>query len=216
MNCDRFEKYIALSAGGDLPLGDQEPLNSHLAACIHCRRFAEEMNENRNEWRLLCFEVPDEALMAHVRRNVLDAVAELPEGRQPTVRQWSRRLAFAGAAAAVALGILALWLADSQAPGEAGKTDRALPVAGNLPEPPAESKSAATPPAENSATAPERRSRPAGNPAAGAPTRAAIEHLKPAVEPLRLELQTADPNVRIIWFIPPSETGKIPTRPIGG
>jgi hypothetical protein len=211
MNCEDFEEYIALSAGGDLPHDDEKRLKSHLSVCSRCRNFAAGMAESQGSlvrWRS---EAPDNELMAEVRSNVRVAIAQVPCRRYLLMASWSRRFGFAAGLALTLLAIAALWLAGSRPVGET------IPAAGKRPEQAPDRKISEPAPAESRAVAvSEPKTRPAGPALGDSVRRAKIERRQPAPEPLRLELHTADPNIRIIWFIPPRQPGKTVAVPLGG
>ena len=143
MNCPRYEEWLALEAGGDLPPKKAAELSSHLSECGNCRRAAEELRASLAALRALH--------RSHVAEQRLDAAravafAELRTGsalsawRRWGTPQWlAPRWAVAGLAMALAVTI-ALWNSrstDSDHQEKAAVSKPALPSApSELPEEP--------------------------------------------------------------------------------
>ncbi|HZS44551.1 MAG TPA: zf-HC2 domain-containing protein [Blastocatellia bacterium] len=78
MNCEKFERLIALEVEGDLPDKERSRLTDHLAMCGSCRRFSEELRDSQNALHGYTGGDFDENLLAGIRRNVM---AQIEEGR---------------------------------------------------------------------------------------------------------------------------------------
>ncbi|HEX6625967.1 MAG TPA: hypothetical protein VF064_19780 [Pyrinomonadaceae bacterium] len=233
MDCKRAEELMPRDAGGDLEDGRARAgLSAHLGDCAPCRRLAAEWAESRALLRL--HEPPefDAAFFEHVRRNVMrEITTPTTAAPAPTVfaallalLPRARTLAYAASLALVFAALL-FGLRLSRAPqptkvaggGVASSVNEALAKEINPPRPTprivvreqAHRKTRAF------KTVP-RADRPAPTRAAALPDAAALSSLPDAAaelavvrderEMLKIELQTRDPNVRIIWFSPqPSE-----------
>lgn len=77
MNCEQFEKLIALEIEGDLPDKQVLKLSDHLSLCGSCRRFAEELRDSQMALHGYTGDDFDESLLAGIRHNVL---AEINQG----------------------------------------------------------------------------------------------------------------------------------------
>lgn len=211
MSCGDYEGLIALRVGGDLPREDEGRLDGHLAGCSACRQFAQELQECQNALMRWRSEVPDSDLMENVRRNVL---ARIEEG-QEAIGRWRLQLPifrlplrFAAGIAIATLLVGSLWLTrHRRPPGREvqlpSRQSAASPSLG-VPGPRRETQTRVIAQAQ---TAPKRKVRltasAPGDSRAGQPEPVDImEKLDTSLQPLRIELQTADPNIRIIWFVP--------------
>jgi hypothetical protein len=213
MSCGDYEGLIALRVGGDLPREDEGRLDGHLAGCSACRQFAQEFQECQNALILWRSGAPDADLMENVRRNVL---ARIKEGRGRSIGSWRLQLPifrfflrFAAGVAITSLLVGSFWLARHRRPPGREVQPPSRPSAASL------SPGAADPRRETqthaiaqAGTVPKRKARLT----ASAPRDSRAGQREPvekmgeldtsALKPLRIELQTADPNIRIIWFVP--------------
>lgn len=200
MSCGALEGRIALLVEGDLPEGELGAVETHLAGCAVCRRFADELRESQRDLRSLGEVDLDRAALASVRRRVLE-VLDRPARRSPVF------VALAAAAGVVAVAFLL-----------------SREVVGRLPEPPSRvpPASAASPappevrPPRLAAVDAERR---AAQPASGqlAPPEppagrvAMTVELPPSVAPGAppedtrpvIKVVTSDPDVVIYWVTDP-------------
>ena len=91
MSCRRYEEWLALEVGSDLPPEKDAELSSHLRGCGDCRRAAEELNTSQAALRALHRSPVAEQRLDAVRAAVL---AELRTGsalsarRRWVVPQW--------------------------------------------------------------------------------------------------------------------------------
>jgi hypothetical protein len=76
MNCEQFERLIALNVEGDLPQPQQIKLTTHLTICGSCYRFAEEIRDSQSALRSYTGEDFDDALLAGIRRNVMSQIKD--------------------------------------------------------------------------------------------------------------------------------------------
>lgn len=225
-DCTRIESLLPLHAGGDLSDREAAQVEAHLAVCAGCRNDLAELRDDR-AWltglAATAAGAPEfhDAQLAAMRATVLD---EIERARQPFAWAWltglrPARWAVAGLGLLLAFGALAFWLQRAVAPNELV----ALPPA---PEPVVATyrspSSLGLVIDERRATQARRRldRRRYGSPRAPhqvepAPLLAALPDdaplvptadeprftdAAPAPEPLRIEIQTADPNIRIIWL----------------
>ena len=143
MSCLRYEEWLALEAGGDLPPEKAAELSRHMSECGDCRRAAEELRAS-----LAALRAFHQSPVAEERLDAARAVAfaELRAGRASSVwRRWATpqwlapRWAAAGLAMALAVTI-ALWnsrSADQDQQEKIVASKPALPSeASELPEEP--------------------------------------------------------------------------------
>jgi hypothetical protein len=232
VNCKDIERLSARDPTFELSPKPSAQLKSHLASCDACRRFADGMTETRGvieSWREAD---PPKDLMAEVRRNVLARISKENQGLSFRERWiWLFRVPRAhiiGSAAAAALMVAASWLIRSRL--QSGHIPaRSEPVAiASKPAPALHSRQ----PEDGAAYQPEKRLTPPGaragirsiRPASSMPPSAyrigvaeaaPSRTRQPAPVLRRIELQTADPNIRIIWLFPEKSKSPPPEVPRG-
>ena len=112
MSCRRYEEWLALEAGGDLPPEKAAELSSHLRGCGDCRRTAEELRASlaalRAFHRSPVAEEPLDAARAVTLAELRTGCASSNWRRWITVQWLAPRWAAAGLAMALAVTI-ALW-----------------------------------------------------------------------------------------------------------
>ena len=173
---DRLPFWIA----GDLDAPETEAVQAHLDQCPDCRAAADRMREGRT-WVREALEPPfDAADHTRLREAILAQVRQAEPPRR-TSRLTPRAVLLAATAAALLLTLSHPW---HQAP------------ASPLPAPPALAGTTVPAPQATARTAPPQpapirlaRARPAPREATDADT-----------GPARIEFQTSDPTVRIIWL----------------
>jgi putative zinc finger protein len=197
--CRHVEPLLALAAGGDLSPAQSSRVERHLRSCAGCREAAEAFATTMHTVRELpALELsPEEA--AQLRRGVWKRI----ERERAGLAIRGNRTAWTAAGwAAVALVVLALVL-----PWRGVRDDRSARTAVLPPPPPP--RAAGAPPA----AAPAPPLAPA--PAMVRPPRIAGRRTQrrappilesQATQPVRIELSTPDPDVRIVWLVgPPGE-----------
>jgi hypothetical protein len=219
MHCTLAEQLIPLFAGDDLPAGEAAALRAHLDACTACRQQAAEFAASRDWLRAYSTPLFSEAEMENLRDAVHREIAVIVRPRtwsDALLLNWTLRfkMGFAMAAAAILLAATIGLLRGRHS------ADRPAPLIGN-----ADVKPPATPDAsEPIAPAPKPRRpirfggrpRPETRQPVRPPSPEPPVALEPALvaannpEMLRIELQTADPNIRIIWFAPKEPNSTIP------
>lgn len=76
MNCQGFEKLIALYVEGDLTGRKLEQVRQHVDCCASCRRFAHEMGESQGLLKKLNDEPLDELALRSVEHRVLQQIVD--------------------------------------------------------------------------------------------------------------------------------------------
>lgn len=212
MNCPDFETDIALYVGDDLPAERTPVVTAHLRACAACRAFAEEMAE--------CGE------LVHSLRTVEVAPARMDALRCEVVAQyvafrdrprwfsfflqprWATAM-FAVIALGVSIGWFVLSIPTVEEAAREFQTPSTVPMEHQPDLPISRNESAALP----SRVPQPRRMKPVASKSSkpiSKRSKAVAETARVAREPQRIEIQTADPNVRIIWFVQP--TAEKPAR----
>ncbi|MBI1753705.1 MAG: zf-HC2 domain-containing protein [Acidobacteria bacterium] len=179
---------------GDLAAPETAALEAHLSQCPECRRAAERLRDSQAWLREALeppFEAPDrQRLRARVMEQICTGATAKPGPRMPL-----RRSLLLASAATLLLASL-IWNLERARPSR--------PVHPGLPAP----LSSAMPPSRPEPTPQVSRPRPAAR-----PSRARSPESPPLAEPARIEFQTSDPAVRIIWLAqakPPSEPIQTP------
>jgi hypothetical protein len=218
MNCTHTAELLPLYVADDLPPAKAEIIRDHLRECSECRALAEEFAESR-EWlqSAAVADLPDDfykTLRADVWRRVDAEKARLPLWAKlfPGLNWWPV-LATAAALLLFAVGLFTL----RRETGSIGMPMPPAPVAVVKPTP--EIMPAGGTVAKVEIKTPKTKLTRLQNrlslirvPLPVAPLRvpelARIDQpaIEQAPEMLRIEIQTADPNVRIIWLAPKEET----------
>lgn len=199
MRCPRVQRIIALSSSDDATTVERHAASRHLAVCENCKRFAEAELPPLTNYRST--QPLDDADFASIRAAVMNGVTRVDERRSPTV---VFRLAFAAAALAMVLiGFLVMRSPARPAvdPGTAGQSTMAAgpspAVETTAAEPAVAAPAAAVRPDEPEVARHTQSARvlSASNTASSPDTSAPDD-----ATPIRIELQTSDPDVRIIWL----------------
>jgi hypothetical protein len=229
MNCRRIEELIPLYVEGDLDERSTADVRSHLQGCIGCSALADEY-EASQAW-LHSYEPPDfdDSFVDGIRLNVMGEIAK-PDGKTSFVDRltmWLTPRRVASAAIALIVAIIALSLlvyskrsSDHHEIATTG-TQPALEVKNGSdsenPKTPVK-QAIVSPKRHRVAPLPVKYFRRKANRLGTRPDHDIAQQSPPAVNPdepingsevesgskemLRIELQTADPNIRIIWFAP--------------
>jgi Putative zinc-finger len=227
MLCAHAEKLIPLFAGDDLPAREADALRLHLESCANCRRLAAEFEESR-EW-LREFSAPpfDEATLDDMRDSVLRDLGRFENrSRRPQWIVLGWNLQFIASMSMLLLIVLVA----------------AYAYRGRRPRPTSDKKDVViTNPSRNQnnegfkvnpSPVPAQRSwrkrarriiEPPSVKPDHAPDRE-IAHMSFSSSPIniepalfnremtRIEFQTADPNIRIIWLTP-KDSNSSSTKP---
>ena len=239
MNCKQIDELLPLYAGHDLDEKRSRLVSEHVQICMACARVAEEYGETVELTQSLATPVFADTAYASVRRQVMQQIEDKPTAPLlPHVfASWFQpRMAWAVASALIiALGFFALYLVvnrDAKVQPVADNHPTVIEQPGSIATPP-KVNPAATGTAGTPAKDRRKANRSFGNrsPLVASKTRnsssaaAGISpelrdpqagHSLPAVDastgeaPLRVEMQTKDPNIRIIWF---SQSNSKPALP---
>jgi hypothetical protein len=240
MNCRRIEKLIPLYVEGDLDIEQADAVRSHAKSCANCGGLVAEYEESQRWLRSFMPPHFDDALLDDLKLGVLKEIKrqEMPVPfLNRLAGHWTRRLVLASSVALLIIfGVLALYNYqddhnDLVAGGGEEQKEQSPEVASPTKDvekaPRANSiirRPRHTATARRREVAAKRRTNP--DPIVKQPGKQSIE---PAVaietddwllgdpatseDMLRIEIQTSDPNIRIIWFSP-KENNSNPSRPI--
>ncbi len=231
MNCQNAEQLIPLFVEADLDAAEMQQVTEHLATCDACGEIVAEFEASQSFLRATALPEFDEAGLRAMRTAVQDEIA------RPTIADWIALFwhwKFA-ATSIVCLLLGAFMLYQQVAPNPERKqivvqADRqsliALPTSsderatrsGTVPRVVASRRPTRKPSQNPSARATARRSVPliaepvTIQPSTALALTASPEIAIPAAEPemLRMEIHTADPNIKIIWLTPKEPTRAIP------
>lgn len=238
MNCKQIDELMPLYAGRDLDEKRARLVSEHIENCATCALVAEEYRETVELTQLFAPPVFADNVYAGVRRQVMQQIEA--EATAPLLSQvfgaWFRpRMAWALASALIiALGFFALYLVVNRGADVRPVANNNPTV--NRPEQNPQSTAAlpapptANPDAPRKAAVEKRRgllNRPsfvaAKDPRSASRTGTSPkprdseaanslppEDGVPGKSPLRVEIQTKNPNIRIIWF---SQTNSKPALP---
>ncbi|MFN7956964.1 MAG: zf-HC2 domain-containing protein [Holophagaceae bacterium] len=185
---------LPLWIGGDLDATDLDAVDRHLAQCPDCRAAAEDLRVSQ-AWLREALASPFDATDAErLRQGVM---AQIPAGARP-----ARRLHLRPALLAAALLVAALVWREHAGTGTPASVQAPHP---SVPSAPAASAPSTPLPELTALPPPRTRPRPRSRPASPAPD-----------EPARIEFQTADPTIRIIWLAqarPLPDTAPFPEEP---
>jgi anti-sigma factor RsiW len=193
VTCRAARRLLSLFVGGDLDVPETSAVSAHVAACADCRAEVEALSATLSVLPLSTLSF-DETERRSVRLRVLDEIAKRQSAPSLAALLTRPRFALAALAGAIVIGaaLVAPFLARDAGVPETTLIDRPAPVAtpatagerGAVTESLVPDRPAPVPAAVRT-----RRARPAAPPAAGS---------GPA---MRLEIQTGNVNVRIIWFV---------------
>jgi anti-sigma factor RsiW len=220
MSCDPVRRVIPLYVEGDLPAAGAERVRAHVDECLPCRSLLEGYKASQRALRALGAPPIAGNTLDGLRRTVWRRIATLPPrsalGRQVdrawiALRQWTAQPAMAALMVFVVVGgsfaLSRVTGPGARPEGHAGATSpsgrthaepgEAVPgdESGSDEHLPGEGDEAAELLAQasfddSSESAGEPAPEPTSDEAAGSD------------DSLRIEIQTRDPNVRIIWFSP--------------
>ena len=238
MNCTQTHELMPLYAGGDLDEKGARLVSEHVQICAACSHVANEYREAVELTQHFAPPVFTDDVYASVRRQVMQQIEDQPRARllPQMFGSWFRpRMAWAAASALIiAFGFFALYLIvnretdvqpvaethptvnrTAQIPGSTGTPAITKPANSGAERKPAEEKRrgfVGRPPLA-AAKAPGSSSRAGISPKLSDPEAANSLPAADAVphkSPLRVEMQTKDPNIRIIWF---SQSNSKPALP---
>lgn len=192
MTCRKMERALPLFVGRDLDPARMSQVAAHLAACERCRGLHEELAAGRAFLEASPAAPLSEADYADLRRAVWIRI-ETGVGRPTRGRLGRLILASAGVMAVALAAILVLHRPEHpQAPGRTGAAFREEPAVAALPAAPREEPPAPPEPVTAGGYTPRKAVRTAAR--------------GPESRVVRIEFQTANPDVRIIWLVKKGET----------
>lgn len=230
MNCSQIEKLLPLYASHDLPERREQTVTAHLESCEACSLAAAEYRDVQGLMRDFAPPVFGDEVYAQVRKNVWDRIEKQSQRRSVlvSISVWFQPgFAWAAAALMIVGSFVGLYLVfkdfNAHRPFIADIPSIVLPEIGQLPETHSGFESA---PGEGSrnqrqANVPIRKrrsdrtaSQESGNsvvaslpdevitapPVAPVIRTNNLDSAAGAERPLRMEIQTSNPNIRIIWF----------------
>jgi hypothetical protein len=237
MNCKQIEELLPLYAGRDLDEERFELVTAHLQACDDCARAAHSYREAVELTQQFAPPVFSDHVYTSVRRQVMQQIEDEPSASllPQLFDTWFRpRMAWAAASALIiAFGFFALYLVVNR------KAD-VQPVANIQPALNGTEQTPESTPSRTTVSAGPEKRKPAEHTrkhlvnrrplmavkAVDSSLRAAsispkprdpqavngwpVVDATPGKTPLRVEMQTKDPNIRIIWF---SQSNSKPTLP---
>ena len=216
MRCTLAKKLIPLFVSDDLPDEQMFALREHLEACEACRELTEEFAESQLWLRTYMAHQFPEAIFDDLRDGLQKnlALAE-PKRRwfEQLVPAWSPMFVFTASVITLLLiAGLGVYLARHRPPRnlDISIDNRRIPQNNVNPGKAGEEKQPGgvkeRPDTRQSIRPPKRRSHthPAPQPVLAHPEHTdVVTTTRPKDdEMLRIEFQTADPNIRIIWFAP--------------
>jgi hypothetical protein len=224
MTCQDFELQIALLTEGDLSASEAERVELHLARCPQCRRFAEEIAESQTALKTYGPLEPHPNELVALRSAVMTRIPIHEKSRRFRLFSWTFVWRFAAAVAIVAAGTLAWRTPDRAVPQEKVSNVRLTP-------PPSASDIIPSGPQSNPSYSVSRNDASGGRAYRASSRLAGIRHLrqtsrrhivnqvvsKPSSfsvqKKMRIEIQTADPNIRIIWLSNAQESPSVSSAP---
>ena len=225
MNCGQTAQLLPLFVGDDLTTRETTDVTRHLAICPQCREAEIEYRDTMAMFETYDTPVISEAVYANIRRNVLseiDTIATAPI-RSIFAAIFQPRYRWAMAALILMTAMFTLSRLDTRKTVEMasqGLTKIELPqIPETASQPLAEVieqssvgkssrplrklagfKSRRVRPEKTQVATMARRDRTDRNPTPAPDSVASLTTNDTATQPLRIEMQTKDPNIRIIWF----------------
>jgi hypothetical protein len=222
MKCPDIEKLIPLYAGGDLDPKHTRIVEQHLDSCENCRNQARGFEQSALWLKSNASPEFDDATFLQLRQAVRSEIARIqtkPGFGDLIFSLWPLRPAPALSVAAIIILIAALSLIIFRSSTDKNSnliTAVSNPAINRQEEPAptdalqAAPKAALRKPRKTIARKEERLAiNQIGSSAPTDITSSKVEEKTETIssnEMLRIELQTADPNIRIIWFTPKKET----------
>jgi len=237
MNCRRVENLIPLYVEGDLERRSSEVIASHLEWCGRCNWLADEFRESQTWLRSSEEPVFDEAFLTDFRRDVLAGISITRPSFLGSLlgswrHQWNRRQVLAlGAALTIICGVLVLYLYQTKVQHHrAGRALANQTQTDDKDGPSRQDLTLATKPAPGASFVKDHRSHVRAVVSRRTVEASLLSGVNKSSDPenpdkqlipdatldsremLRIEIQTSDPNIRIIWFAP-KETDSTQNKP---
>jgi hypothetical protein len=220
MRCDPVKKLVPLYVEGDLSGRRAARVRGHLQDCLSCRSLLEGYRASQRALRASAAPEITGAALEQLRRAVWSRITRVPPrsalGRQldrgwAALRQWTSQPAMA---ALVVFAVVGGSFALSRATGPGATAERRAPAAGRQGWPSWNDELALREDGNGDERAAAENGDDPGEPMLAQASFDEGADAEPAPEPtgdeaapagddsVRIEIQTRDPNVRIIWFSP--------------
>ena len=230
LNCKRASRNVPLFVAGDLSSDLNREMVNHLAICEECGRLAEEFRESNSLLTEACA-LPEFGAQFYdeIRNNVLDKITRDGLSSRPRFgHRWIFASAFALMLVASAV-MFARWRAARETPqGLTSTTQIARNTASNH-----EPESTSSPESEDVSPKIQRTQKPVRRMTLRHPTseqfqlarnltaspggpQASPSERASASEVSRIEIQTSNPNIRIIWLVAADKRGAQEDNPSKG
>ncbi|HSE15501.1 MAG TPA: zf-HC2 domain-containing protein [Pyrinomonadaceae bacterium] len=220
MNCKQVEDLLPLYAGGDLEEKRARSVAEHVRTCAACARVADEYRDSVQLTEQFAPPVFSEAVYAGIRQRVLREIeTEAPSWSQTIASVFRPRLTWAIAGVLlIVVSMFAIYFIVNKRTEDPKLANK--PPANSVPQ---DSKQEDVSPPENTgskkqewagASQPRRKKSranmntvaaksPVAMPTPGLPEPVVfpLHDSAASVKPLRVEIQTKDPRIRIIWFV---------------
>jgi hypothetical protein len=226
MNCTRVKRLIPLYVGGDLNTQQVAGVRRHIETCERCRGLVAEFEESQSWLRELNAPEFDESVFDNLRDGVREEIARMgsrPSLFDPLTPVWNLRsvIAASSALALLTAGLL-LYINRPKSPNKPF-TIASPAIVERQDHAEIAEKTGSTSQTQHQKLTTTHRSRRNLN----LPVIALNNHIggselmlpthsdfasnpdaneEPDREMLRIEIQTADPNIRIIWITPKEST----------
>ena len=240
MNCKQIQEVLPLFVGHDLEEKKERKVAAHVQSCLECFDAAKEFRETRQLLREYGSPEISQQVYGEIRWHVLQEIqaesAQLSL-RQVVINPFRPRLAWALASMLIVVLMLAVYFTAGRRKGEQALADKqpamAQPNVNREPEQRLPGQKPAPNPSTQQPRVPDkhwmaRRFQPRksrdlitvrGTQLTGIspPTNLAEPNLFPvrdttaSKKTLRIDIQTKDPNIRIIWFSQPNTKLDLPS-----
>jgi hypothetical protein len=239
MNCRRVQKLLPLFVGDDLKPALATRIASHLEWCGKCNWLADEYKESQSWLRASMPQEFDSALLDSVKNGALAQIAASKQRPSPWAAlalYLNRRQVFAlSAAALIIVATFVIYIYQSRVK-DAGRIESVKKVPDQVPPIDQSPDLSSAPETALEASLPPRRSVPkrtrhslkgfaragalrerekldvARSEAPAQPNAPRPNLANDSKDMLRIEIQTSDPLIRIIWFAP-RESDSPPAKP---
>jgi|SRR5215831_5852680 len=221
MDCKHIANKVWLYVEGDLKPREHERVTRHIASCPECEGLVREVTESQLWLKSSETERFDDAVLDNVRRGARQKIAEMADARFGWLGFYAR-LNWKPLILACPAMLLMCWLAvhsvfyknrNRAAPGQVADGRGYSPK--KVPDTTTISDIASGIGSKDRIPVGRKRRRPRlVGPEPGLESRSQLATSRETREsaPLRIEIQTEDPNVRIIWFASPGD-GTVLSRP---
>jgi hypothetical protein len=215
MDCKHIANKVWLYVEGDLKPREQQRVARHIASCRQCTGLVREVTDSQLWLKSSETERFEDVVLDNVRRGARQKIVEMGDARFGWLGFFAR-VNWKPLILAVPVIVLMCWLAvhwlsdkkrNSTAPGQVAESGSYLPNntqdKPDISDPAAGTGSSYRMPGHHK----RRAGRLTGLEHSKSETRNQLAAIRETSQPapLRIEIQTEDPNVRIIWFTSPGD-----------